>query len=48
MLVEFTELALQNRPELGEVPADQQSTDRVRVLRLEDVRAREAGEDKNE
>jgi len=34
LLVEFTELALQNRPELGEVPPDQPSTQRIRVLRL--------------
>jgi hypothetical protein len=34
LLVEFTELALQNRPELAEAPPDLQSTKRIRVLRL--------------
>jgi hypothetical protein len=34
LLVEFTELALQNRPELAEAPPDLQSTHRIRVLRL--------------
>jgi hypothetical protein len=32
--VEFTELALQNRPELAEAPPAQPSTERIRVLRL--------------
>jgi hypothetical protein len=34
LLVEFTELALQNRPELAEAPPAQPSTQRIRVLRL--------------
>jgi hypothetical protein len=38
LLVEFTELALQNRPELGEAPPDLRTTEPVRVLRLGDVR----------
>jgi hypothetical protein len=34
LLVEFSELALQNRPELAEAPPAQPSTQRIRVLRL--------------
>ena len=34
LLVEFTELALQNRPELAEAPPAQSSSKRIRVLRL--------------
>jgi hypothetical protein len=34
LLVELTDLALQNRPELAEAPPAQPSTQRVRVLRL--------------
>ncbi|MCM3876762.1 MAG: hypothetical protein NEA02_10120 [Thermoanaerobaculia bacterium] len=47
LLVEFTELALQNRPELAEAPPALRSTDRIRVLRLKDVRALEAKGDKS-
>jgi hypothetical protein len=55
LLVEFTELALQNRPELIEAPSAQSSTQRIRVLRLppdardlEDVRVLEAVDPKLE
>ena len=46
LLVKFTEMALQNRPELAEAPPDQPSSERIRVLRLTDVRAMESEDER--
>lgn len=35
LLCEFTELALQNNPQVGEIGLAQPSTDRIQVLRVE-------------